>query len=184
LDDGYHHSGAGRVDLTLTPENPVEKPPHSTHNKIIFNLGLPVSSLTTDRRFFLLVVVGLVGNLLASMATYLMLVSRSAVETDLAVQPGSFASLAKTEGLILLISIVLLLSVKNRAERGLLQCLVTGVLLADAVHDVILLVTGSWYLSLLIPFVVAASLPAFYGMSLVSKSESSHQLREPKRSVG
>lgn len=82
------------------------------------------------------------------------------VELDSLVQPGHLLSLARTEGLILVASMSLMVLVRSNLQRVALQSLVAGFLTADAINDIVLVTTGSWLLATELAYVMAASIPA------------------------
>jgi len=86
------------------------------------------------------------------------------VELDRLVQPGSLLSLLRTEGIILIISFVLLGLVRNVVERTVFQGLILGVLAADAVNDIALVYTGNWPIAIETALATAVSIPALVGI--------------------
>jgi hypothetical protein len=82
-----------------------------------------------------------------------------AVELNSAVQPGFLSSLVRTEGLVLLASVVIVVFVRKDFERIALQSLVTSLFFADAVNDVFLILTNNLLITAEASYVAAASVP-------------------------
>ena len=92
------------------------------------------------------------------------------VELDPAVQLGSPLSLAMTEGIILVIAIVLWVLVHDASERTVLLGLVSGFFAADAVNDIALVSTGSLLLARELAWVTAVALPSIVVISLLHRA--------------
>ena len=82
------------------------------------------------------------------------------VELNLLDRPVSSLSLARSEGLILAASILLLALIRDVDQRTVLHSLVLGVLAADAVNDAALVYAGNWLLALGLAVVILVSIPA------------------------
>jgi hypothetical protein len=91
------------------------------------------------------------------------------VELDQMVHPGSPLSLAKTEVLILTISVLFFLISPRGLERIAIQSLVSGFLTADAVNDVILRTTGNNLLATEFSWAAAATLPMMAFLAILDQ---------------
>lgn len=87
------------------------------------------------------------------------------------VQPGSLLSLATTEGVILAVSIVLLVLIRDVAERTVLQGPVSGSFPADAVNDVVLVSTGNLFLAMELAWITAVAMPAMVAIPLLHRGK-------------
>jgi len=92
------------------------------------------------------------------------------IELDPLVRAGSLLSLAVSEGIILAASIVLLVLVRDVVERTVLQGLVSGFFVADAVNDTVLVSTGNLFLATELAWATAAVIPAMVGISLLHRA--------------
>jgi hypothetical protein len=113
--------------------------------------------------FAVLAIFGMVSNLVAFVVSSGL--PSNYIELDPLVQPGSLLSLARTEGIILAVSLVILTMMQESSERMALQGLITGFFTADAVNDIILISTGNSFLAMELAWVTAAAIPAMVGMS-------------------
>lgn len=97
--------------------------------------------------FVILVATACLSNLGASVATFTASSLRpgSVHELNSLVRPGSIVSLGDTELLVVLCAALILFVAKEDSNRTVLQSMVTGLFLADALHDTILFLTQNPY---------------------------------------
>jgi hypothetical protein len=88
-------------------------------------------------------------------------------EVNPLVRPGLFASLAYSEGIIILVFFALTALLQDEAKRSVILAAVVGVLTGDALNDAVLTVTNSQFLAVDISYAFAALIPAFVAMKWI-----------------
>ena len=131
--------------------------------------------------FVIFTAIGMVSNLVAFALSYNM--PAGYTELDTLVQPGLLISLAKTEGIVLLATLVIAVALRHPPERLFFQSLVAGFFAADAVNDVVLFSTGSQLLATEFAWLAAASLPVAAGLLVLRRDRGLRPADEASRAV-
>jgi len=108
---------------------------------------------------FTLVVASISINLLAF--TLSLGIPSGASEVNPLVHPGSLASLAYSEGIIILSTFVLSALVRDEGQRTVILAAVVAVLTGDALNDLVFTLTTSQFLAVITSYASTALIPAF-----------------------
>ena len=95
-----------------------------------------------------------------------------ASEVNPLVQPGMLASLGYSEGIIVLISFVLSVLIRDEAKRSVILATVLAVLTGDALNDTVFSVTNSQFLAVDISYAFTALIPAFVAIRCIQSQSA------------
>jgi len=114
---------------------------------------------------FTLVLASVSANLLAFVLS--LRIPTGASEVNPFVHPGMLASLAYSEGMILLVSFILSVLLRDEAKRCVILGAVVAVLTGDALNDIVFTLTSSQFLATDISYAFTALIPAFVAMKWI-----------------
>jgi len=117
-----------------------------------------------------LVLASISANLLAF--TLSLRIPSGASEVNPLVHPGLLVSLGYSEGIIVLISFMLSVLIRDEAKRSVVLAAVLAVLTGDALNDIVFSVTNSQFLAVDISYAFTALIPSFVAIRWIQSQSS------------
>jgi hypothetical protein len=87
-------------------------------------------------------------------------IPNGAAEVNPLVHPGSLVSLGYSEGIIITVSLLISVLIRDETKRSIVQAAVVALLAGDAMNDVVFTLTGSQYLAVVTSYAFTALIPA------------------------
>jgi hypothetical protein len=112
-----------------------------------------------------LILLGVTVNLIAFALS--LLIPAWATEANPYVQPGSLLSLARSETIIILGSLLCRLLCKDRMMLNMLQAAIVALLTGDASNDVLLMISGREFLAIVGSYALTAFIPTLVAIKFL-----------------